>query len=343
MPKSKYPLVTIIILNWNGKKLLKTCLSSLFKLTDYPNYKVIVVDNGSTDGSVEYVKKCFSKADVLALDKNYGYAKGNNEGIKYALKKYNPDYVLLLNNDTKIIQKNWLTEMVKVAESNEKIGIVGNVLLYDNNTVQMFGGGIDWFGLMYQYFVGEDKEVIEKCYSKPLKVSSVMFACVLIRKELFQKNVFLDESFKFYFEDTDYCWRTYLKGYYIAVTPKSSIIHFSGVSSKKVEKKSTKRFRYHQFFDNKFKAFHKNLPFLMKIILLPIWFVVHSFMFLPHRIAGYKYAFLPLKALLDTEKLFTRNKTSLKRNAEFFSFPLYDFKYMNPLKALTKFVGLTKK
>ena len=118
MPKSKHPLVAIIILNWNGKHLLRTCLSSLFKLTDYPNYKVIVVDNGSTDGSVEYVKKHFPKADILALDKNYGYAKGNNEGIKYALKKYNPDYVLLLNNDTKIIQKDWLCRAVKSASTN---------------------------------------------------------------------------------------------------------------------------------------------------------------------------------------------------------------------------------
>jgi len=69
------------------KKLLKTCLSSLFKLTDYPNYRVIVVDNGSIDGSVEFVKKNFPKVDVLPLDKNYGFSKGNNERIKYALKE----------------------------------------------------------------------------------------------------------------------------------------------------------------------------------------------------------------------------------------------------------------
>jgi GT2 family glycosyltransferase len=116
--------VCIIILNWNGKELLKDCLSSLFKLTGYPNYKVIVVDNGSTDGSFECVKKNFTQVDVLPLDKNYGFAKGNNKGIKYALKKYKPRYILLLNNDTKIIQRDWLTKLVETVESDKKMGLL---------------------------------------------------------------------------------------------------------------------------------------------------------------------------------------------------------------------------
>ena len=130
------PEVCIIILNWNGKELLKDCLSSLLKLTGYPNYKVIVVDNGSTDGSLEYVKKNFPQVDVLPLDKNYGFAKGNNKGIKYALKKYKPRYILLLNNDTKIIQRDWLTKLVETAESDKKIGIVVPKLIYTDGRIQ---------------------------------------------------------------------------------------------------------------------------------------------------------------------------------------------------------------
>lgn len=77
----KNPKVCIIILNLNGKDLLEACLSSLFGLTNYSNYKVIAVDNGSTDGSVEFVRKNFPQVDILALEKNYGFPEGNNRGI----------------------------------------------------------------------------------------------------------------------------------------------------------------------------------------------------------------------------------------------------------------------
>src|SRR3989339_346256 len=122
------PLVYILILNWNGKEDTLECLSSLKKI-DYPNYKTIVIDNGSTDDSVKIINKKYPKIKIIENKKNLGYAEGNNVGIRYALKN-KADYVLILNNDT-IVDKKFLTELVKVGESNEKVGIVGpNVYCY---------------------------------------------------------------------------------------------------------------------------------------------------------------------------------------------------------------------
>ncbi|OYT25508.1 MAG: hypothetical protein B6U95_09135 [Thermofilum sp. ex4484_82] len=222
MSKSKYPLVAIVILNWNGKKLLKTCLSTLFQLTNYPNYKVVVVDNGSIDGSIEIVKKYFPKVDVLALGKNYGFVKGNNEGIKYVLKKYSPDYILLLNNDTKIIQKNWLTEMVKVAESDEKVGIVGCKMLSPTRKITV--GRV----LIFRKSIGE-------C-NRSCDVDAVSGACMLISRDLISSIGLLDEVYSpYYFEDTDYCWRAKKKGFRIIYHGKATIIHLKGSSMKMQE------------------------------------------------------------------------------------------------------------
>jgi len=164
-----YPKVSIIILNWNGWEDTIECLESLYQIT-YPNYDVIVVDNGSEDESIEKIKeyaegnievesKFFEYSDrdkpikiieykreeaeagggkeediadlpsnkrmiITKNEKNYGFAEGNNIGMRYALKALNPEYVLLLNNDT-VVDKEFLGELVKVWESDEKIGIVG--------------------------------------------------------------------------------------------------------------------------------------------------------------------------------------------------------------------------
>src|SRR3989344_6053610 len=129
--------VAIIIVNWNGKKFIKDCLNAVFKQT-HKKFKVYLVDNGSTDGSSDFVNKIFPQTKIIQLDKNYGFAKGNNVGIKEAFKDKSIKYIVCLNNDT-IVDKNWLKEMVKTAGSNNKIGAVGSVSLYPNKTIQNSG------------------------------------------------------------------------------------------------------------------------------------------------------------------------------------------------------------
>lgn len=128
------PKVSIIILNWNGEEYLEDCLTSVLNQT-YEDSEIIVVDNNSTDNSLEFIKDKFPKAEVIALEKNYGFAKGNNIGIKYALNKYNPNYVLLLNTDIEILDNRTLATVVEIAEQDALSGIVGCTLVYPDGSI----------------------------------------------------------------------------------------------------------------------------------------------------------------------------------------------------------------
>ncbi len=263
----KCPLVSIIILNWNGKKLLKDCLSSLFKLTSYPNYKVIVVDNGSTDGSVEYVKKHFPKADILPLDKNYGFSKGNNEGIKYALKKYNPKYILLLNNDTEIIQKDWLTKMVEVAESDKKIGIVGCSLLFPDRTLQ-HAGMRRFSELILPSYI--HRLSFQKVQNNFRIILVALGACFMIKKSVIDKIGKLDEIYTpASYEDLDYFVRARKAGFLAVCAHNVKIIHKVSLSWKKIFDLDRYKLITRNYFIFLLKHFRRYLflGFLLRIII----------------------------------------------------------------------------
>ena len=114
----------IVIVNWNGKKFLRNCLDSVYKQT-YKNFQLYFVDNGSIDGSSEFVKENYPRTMIMQLDKNYGFAKPNNIAIKEAFKDKSVEYIVCLNNDT-IVDKNWLKELIKTALKDKKIGAVSS-------------------------------------------------------------------------------------------------------------------------------------------------------------------------------------------------------------------------
>ena len=132
------PLVHIIILNWNGLKDTIECLESVYKL-DYSNFKVVVVDNGSSDNSADVIYKNYPKIKLIINDKNYGFTGGNNIGMKYAIDE-NTDYLWLLNNDT-LIEKDCLYKIVKVAESSNTIGMVSPMIYYAETPDKLQFGG----------------------------------------------------------------------------------------------------------------------------------------------------------------------------------------------------------
>jgi len=225
----KQKSVAIIVVNWNQKKLLATCLKSLKLKTEYQNYQVIVVDNGSLDGSVEMVKQGFSWADIVALDKNYGFSIGNNKGIFYALKKYEPRYVLILNNDVEIVQPDWLTKMVSVAESEDNVGIVGCKLIYPNGKTQYIGTKVTVKGLTW---VNLSSEAI---LPEVFDVDSVLGACFLIKRGVIDKIGFLDVGFSpFVHEESDFCMRAKKAGYRTCIVLSAFVVHFWKVSMDKV-------------------------------------------------------------------------------------------------------------
>lgn len=223
----------IIIVNWNGKKFLKNCLNAVFKQT-YKNFEVYFVDNGSVDDSSKYVKEKFPKVKTIQLDKNYGFAKGNNEGIKEAFKDKKVEYIVCLNNDT-IVNKNWLRELIRTAEKDKKIGavsskayfiggkIIQNAGLIFSKSIQInrLGGVSLGYGLT-------DKKAPE--LSKDIEIFAVGGVAPLYKREILEriylrdKEIF-DEDFFAYSEDLDLGFRIRRLGYKSFLSPKAKLIH----------------------------------------------------------------------------------------------------------------------
>jgi hypothetical protein len=222
------PKVFIIILNWNGKKDTLECLDSLRKI-NYGNYNIILVDNDSKDDSVKEITKNFPKVRIIQNKKNLGWAGGNNIGIKYAIEK-KADYILLLNNDT-IVDRKFISEMVRLAESDEKIGIVSpKAYFYSNPKI------LQYTVLRFNFKNG--KCILggygEKDRGQFDKIEEMDFcggACMLVKKKVFKKIGLLSEDYFMYFDDNDFGIRTRKAGYKIMFCPKAKIWHKISIST----------------------------------------------------------------------------------------------------------------
>lgn len=226
-----YPKVAIIILNWNGKNDTLNCLKSLANL-NYPNYDVIVVDNGSTDGSQEAIKKMFPWVKLIENKQNLGFAKGNNIGIRYALKDRNVKYIFVLNNDTKV-EPNCLTELVKVAESDDRIGIVQpKVLRMDNPKIIDTTGHVFKFGFGWIVDRGFGK-IDRGQYDDKLDIVGGCACACLYRRKMLEDIGLFDESLDTYYEDAELSWRAYKKGWKAKYVPSAIVYHKRGGTVKK--------------------------------------------------------------------------------------------------------------
>ena len=217
---SHHPKVFIVILNWNGIEDTKECLDSLKKLV-YDNFKVVLVDNGSTDGSVSSIKCEYPSVVLMENRDNLGYTEGNNIGMKYALEN-GADYLWLLNNDT-VVQEEALQEMVKSAESSKEVGLLNPYIYYhdDPETLQFKGSIVDW----------ENYSIRKLSTDKPENGSvegsrtALWGTALLIKREVVDAIGYLDERYFAYYEDEDYCLRALKKGFECAVVSKAKIYH----------------------------------------------------------------------------------------------------------------------
>lgn len=225
---SDKPLVYIIVLTWNGKKDTVECLSSLQKIT-YTNYKILVVDNASSDGTREEVQKQFSEVEYIFNPINLRFAGGNNVGIDYAFKK-GTDYILLLNNDTTVAE-NFLDELVSTAIASLNIGIVGPKMYYhsDPNRIWYAGGKIEWWKGWISH-IGV-REIDNGQYDQTKETDFVSGCCVLVKREVVEKVGMLDTAYYIYGEDVDWCVRASRAGYRIIYEPKAKIWHKLSVST----------------------------------------------------------------------------------------------------------------
>lgn len=246
--KEKFTLVSLVVPNWNGKHFLDDCLGTLLE-QDCPNFEIIMADNGSTDGSVEYVRKKFPSVRIVENGKNLGFSGGVNSGIRAA----GGGYIVILNNDMVFHRKDCISELVKTAESDENIGIVGAMLLdaREPKKIQNVRGArlrgvlelLGWSGKKdkYEEDCGQYKELIE-----------VEADNGLVKREVFDKIGLYDEGFFFSYEDFDFGWRAKRAGYRIVINPKAKMWHFgAGTSSSYIL-----RFQYY--------AYKARLRFAMK-------------------------------------------------------------------------------
>jgi GT2 family glycosyltransferase len=216
------PLVTCVLLNWNGWRDTIACLQSLQKL-DYSNLRVVVVDNASTDGSVQHIRAAFPEVVLIENDSNAGFAAGNNLGIQRGLQD-GTDFIWLLNNDTEPAP-DALNAMLFVAQQDPRIGAVGSVLFYhrDPATVQAWGGGRAnvWLGISHTITTPQTNAWFDYLTA----------ASLLIRREAITDIGLMDDSFFLYWEDVEYSFRLRRKGWKLAVAADSHILHKENAST----------------------------------------------------------------------------------------------------------------
>lgn len=231
--------LTIIIVNWNTKDLLRQCLEYLFHATTHYNKEIIVVDNGSTDGSPDMVKTKFPEVNLISSKKNLGFAVANN----IAFKRLKPtSYVLLLNTDT-ILTRKIIDDLIYFMENNPKVGVVGPALIFPDGRPQPGGGFSPSPTTIFNYFLFLshlwptffkglfiDHRKLEHLNS--LEVDWLAGTCLLVRGEIIDQVGGFDETFFLYVEDLEWCERIKKRGWKIFYLPRIKLIHYHGASAR---------------------------------------------------------------------------------------------------------------
>ena len=222
---NKKSIVSIVIPHWNNVDILSECLESI-SATDFDSFETIVVDNASTDNSVEWVSSNYPNVKLIENDKNYGYAGGCNIGAEAA----SGDFLIFLNNDT-VQEKDWISNLIKTINSDDKIAAVQPKILnyYDRNVFDYAGGSGGHMDIYCFPFargrIFSFQENDEGQYNNKEKCFWSSGTCFMVRRELFQKAGGFDDSFFAHMEEIDLCWRLYAMGFEVWVEPDSVVYH----------------------------------------------------------------------------------------------------------------------
>jgi GT2 family glycosyltransferase len=223
MPQNKIPFVSIQVINWNGKRFLKDCFDDLLK-QDYKEVEIVLVDNGSTDDSIDFMKKLYpreiknKKIRILSLGKNYGFAGGYN--ISY--KKTNADFVLLINNDIRAPNKNFLSLMIDRIKGDDKLALVGaSIFPMETDLKKTKESNPTTLSVILTNTLKELKD--EHC----LYTSG---CCCLIKKKAIE--IPFDSDYFLYSEDVYLGLKTNTRGYYCVEQPKAKILHYGSGTAK---------------------------------------------------------------------------------------------------------------
>ncbi|NIA09465.1 MAG: glycosyltransferase, partial [Nitrospiraceae bacterium] len=254
------PEVSVIIVTWNGKEVLRNCLEHLYQQT-YQNFEVIVVDNGSSDGTQEFIQKFWPQVRLLSFSKNLGFALANNVAAARARGKW----IVLLNNDA-FPEPNWLKCLLDARSRwPDSAVFTSHQLMAERN------GYLDGTGDQYFIFgAARRRDYMQPAigHSRPEgPVFGFCGAACLINKDIFIALGGFDEDFFCYFEDVDLSWRIRLAGYEICYVPKAIVRH---IGSKTVGKR--KPWTLYHSYRNQIWTIFKNIPLPLLFLTLPLHF-----------------------------------------------------------------------
>ena len=224
------PLVSIIIVNFNGKRFLKECLSTVLG-SKYPNFEVIFVDNASTDKSIDFVNSLFMKNKCLKIirnSENLGFGPANNVGFKQA----KGDYIVFLNNDTSV-ESEWLTILVDAMENDGTIGLASSLFLnMDGQTIQT-AGTLKCDYMMPGYWIEMNKDYFKETFPKVFEISSAMGAAMIAKRKFLKQIDVFDPKYFYYYDDDYLSFRTWISGKRVVTVSGSRVRHFLGGTSGK--------------------------------------------------------------------------------------------------------------
>jgi len=267
------PFISVVILNYNGKGIFEDCLRSVLK-SDYPDFEVILVDNSSTDDSINWAETLLGTEKHLKIiknDRNLSYAGGNNIGIRHS----NGEYIIILNNDT-AVESNWLWEIAFVM-GDESIGAAQpKIIVYNSSPARIdyVGGNMDRYG----YAEGRGRGQIDKGqFESPEEIFYAGGTAMILRKKVLEEIGIFDDKFRAHWEDTDLSWRIRLRGYRIVIIPKAIIYHKGSSTMKKFERCQDVAW---QIRKNRICGLIKNYGMLNLITTLPILLGIYFLVFI---------------------------------------------------------------
>lgn len=291
--------LAVILINYKRVYDTIECIESLQSST-FANFDIILIDNGSDDGSAEILQNKFPQIISFPNDTNVGFAEGNNIGIRYALEKMYK-YILILNNDT-VVANDALAYLMNTIKSNSKFGVVGcKILYYDNPEYIWFAGGNFNYNSSKGYHYGIKEKDIGQ-YDHEYETDYITGCCLLTRREVFEKIGMLDPDYFAYLEDVDFCSRAKKTGYSIVYQPKAVIYH-------KVSSTSSWDSPVYLYFNmrNKILFLSKNSRFTKWVIYLPylIWFYLRQFIRLIFKHRNFKTAYAVYLGICDGLRKYT--------------------------------------
>jgi len=262
------PKISIVIPTLNRKKELINCLNSI-KQQSYPNYSIIVVDNCSSDETSKLIKKEFPKVNLIKNRKNLGFAKALNQGLRLSIKLGQPDFYFVLNDDA-ILDKNCLSELIKLIKSDEKIGAVGPIIFSMNKTNRIQSFGESFYPFLFITLHNDRNKLFTEKYGQIKEPDFISGCAMLLRDEVIKKVGLFDENYFAYYEDLDLSFRIRKAGYKLLATPDARIWHCNHSDKKYKTLKLYLKTKNSLFFIKKnYKGFSK----LLNLIGFVVFFI----------------------------------------------------------------------